>query len=191
MVACLPPFFPFSSFLPFLLRLSSHPPLYFSCVRSTNAGQIIPSVFLIPLCPSSEPLWITNPPPQSLSCTWLQTSHTHHALSAALYTPSAHCSLCMFTERLMNFWAHPELVTCRLKKTNCSVCVCVCVCTRPGVTDGGGTERVWIDNIQQKCARNLRDSQILSASSVRQHHWAQKMKRKFAERPPIHKVGQQ
>lgn len=133
MVGCLPPFFPFSSFLPFLLRLSSicvTLPYIFPVYAPQTLDWIIPSVFLIPLCPSSEALWITNPTPpptQSLSCTWLQTSDTHHALSAALFTPSAHCSLCMFTERLMNFWAHPELVTCRLKKTNCRVCVCVCV----------------------------------------------------------------
>lgn len=128
------PLFPFLLFPSFLIMpffYLCHPPLYFSCVRSTNAGlDNSISVFntIMPQFRGSVNHQPHPPPPtQSLSCTWLQTSDTHHALSAALFTPSAHCSLCMFTERLMNFWAHPELVTCRLKKTNCRVCVCVCV----------------------------------------------------------------
>lgn len=190
------PLFPFLLFPSFLIMpffYLCHPPLYFSCVRSTNAGlDNSISVFntIMPQFRGSvnhQP-HPPHPPNPYLAHGYRHQTHIMHCPQLSSPPPLIVAFACLqrdswIFEPILNLWP------AGLKKRTVGS-VCVCVCTRPGVTDGGGTERVWMDNIQKKCARHLRDSQILSASSVRQHHWAQKMKRKFAERPPIHKVGQ-
>lgn len=133
MVGCLPPFFPFSSFLPFLLRLSSicvTLPYIFPVYAPQTLDWIIPSVFLIPLCPSSEALWITNPTPPHppnpyLAHGYRHQTHIMHCPQLSSPPPLIVAFACLqrdswIFEPILNLW--PAGLK---KRTVGSVCVCV------------------------------------------------------------------